>query len=257
MTYQCEKGCRDPKAKDGREWHRSQNECPYEEYRATSPAGRPGKMRAKGHPQPSAAPAQQVPAQAAAAPRVTESAPVSRPAASGGVIMFSDRKADVVKGTSGPAPGVVADYVVDWPHTEALWNFGFRVLYFIHVKVDEWAFDWHKHLPREQFKLSENAKAAAEVDERNLYSRGATWFCRSVIRCPDQKSAHSAIDSIVFFEAFGGIFVALVFHYEEVYKKSPKMIRKREEARARAARRRGAIETTGREVPQPAAEAAA
>lgn len=255
MTYQCEKGCKDPKAKEGRPWHRSVNECPYETYNPKAPQGRPGFRKAQGTPAEGAAPAQApAPSLAPASPPPARPAPPQGGAAG---ITLSGRRADVVKGATAPERPVITDYMVDWPHTEALWNFGFRVLYFVHVKVDEWVFDWKQHLPREQFKLSDNAKAAAEVDPRNIYARGATWLCRTVLRCPDQKAAHSAIDSIVFLEAFGGVFVALIFHYEKVYKESPKLKAKREEKRLRAEAmkraRLGQMDTTARVVNPPAA----
>ena len=226
MTFQCEKGCRDPKAKDGKMWHATLNECPYEDYRPNLPPGRPGKMKARGHPGPGVATQAQPVAKPATAPAETRLATTA--------ITFSDQKADVTKGAATPKP-VVVDYIVDWPHTEALWNFGFRVMYFGHVKVDEWFFDWHKHLPKEQFQLSKNAKMAAEVDPRNMYSRAATWFCKNIVRAPNLQAAHAAIDSIIFFEAFGGIFVALIFHYEHVWRESPKLKKRREEKAKRAA----------------------
>jgi hypothetical protein len=230
--YQCKKGCRDPKAKDGLTWHRSPNECPFETYSESLDPGRPGKMRAKGHP------GVQKPSEQLVTPR----AKISVGAPSGEGITFSDSKAQVTKGSSKPVEIVAVDYVVDGPHTKAFVNFLFRVGYFVHVKVDEWAFDWHKHLPKEQFQLTKNAEMSIEMDPRNFYSRGVTWVTKNIFQAKNLQQAHAAIDGVLFFEAFGGIGVALIFHYEEVYKNSPKLKKKREEAARRKAMKAGAIQ---------------
>jgi hypothetical protein len=230
-TYQCTKGCRDPKAKDGLMWHYSPNECPHEVFNPNVHPGRPGKQRSKNHPG--------TPAQPAKAAEVTPRARVS--VGSGEGITFTDSKAQVTKGTSKPTEPVVVDYIVDAPHTKAFCNFVFRGAYFVHVKVDEYLFDWHKHLPKEQFQLTKNAEMSIEMDPRNLYSRAVTWFTKNVCQCKNLQAAHSAIDGILFFEAFGGIGVALIFHYEEVYKNSPKMKKKREEAARKKAIRAGQV----------------
>lgn len=229
-TYQCTKGCRDPRAKDGLMWHYSPNECPAEAYNPDVHPGRPGKMRAKGHPGPGK-PAEVVPR-----------AKLSVGAPPGQGITFTDSRAQVTKGTTKPAEVVVVDYIVDGPHTKAFVNFIFRVGYFVHVKVDEWAFDWHKHLPREQFQLTKNAEMSIEMYPRNFYSRGVTWVTKNIFQAKNLQAAHAAIDGVLFFEAFGGIGVALIFHYEEVYKNSPKMKKKREEAARKKALKAGAIQ---------------
>jgi len=223
-TYNCAKGCRDPKTESGRMSHYSTNECPFETYNPNIHPGRPGKMRAKGHPGPGAA----APAQPAAQ---KPSAPIPPPASSATINVVGGQAA-VTKGA--PKPIVVpVDYIVDGEHTKALWNFGFRVLYFIHVKVDEWAFDWHQHIPKVQFQLTPNAEMSISISPRNLYSRAATWFTKNLCGAKTLEQAHAAIDSILFFEAFGGIFVAIVLHYEHVYKNSPKMKARREAKRLR------------------------
>jgi hypothetical protein len=222
--YQCSKGCRDPKAKDGREWHRNPNECPFETFDPKYGPGRPGKMRAKGH--------QGTPAQPARAPNVP--APRAQVSVSPKeTITFTDKPADVTKGTSKPVEPVVVDYVLDGPHVLALWNFGLRGIYFIHVRIDEWVFDWHQHLPEKQFVLSKNAEMSISLEPRNFYARAATWFTKNICMAKNLKDAQAAVDGILFFEAFGGIFVAVIVHYEHVYKNSPKM-KARREAKARA-----------------------
>jgi len=231
--YQCTKGCRDPKAKDGLMWHNTPNECPAETYNPKVGPGRPGKMRAKGHPGVAGVESPTPPA------RVTVPAP-------GGGITFTDTKASVTKGTGKPPEPVVVDYIVDAQHTKALCNFGMRGVYFLHVQVDEIVFDWHKHLPKVQFQLTPNAEMSIELDPRNMYSRGVTWFTKNICQAKNLQAAHAAIDSILFFEAFGGIAVALLFHYREVYANSPKLKKRREEkARLKAAavaRKAGAID---------------
>ena len=158
-------------------------------------------------------------------------------APAGETITFTDSQASVTKGSTKPIQPVVVDYIVDGPHTKALCNFGFRAIYFVHVQVDEIVFDWQRHLPKEQFKLSDNAEMSIELDPRNFYSRGVTWFTKNICQAKNLQAAHTAIDSILFFEAFGGIFVALLFHYREVYKNSPKLKKKRDEkARLKAER---------------------
>ena len=247
-SYQCAKGCRDVASKNGLMWHYSPNECPFETYNPKLHPGRAGKMRAKNHPG--------LPAQPARAPeQVVPRAKVSVGAPTGQAITFTDSRAEVTKGTGKPPEPIVVDYIVDAPHTKAFCNFCFRVVYFVHVKVDEWAFDWHQHLPKVQFQLSQNAEMAIEMDPRNFYSKGVTWFTKNVCQAKNLQAAHSAIDSILFFEAFGGIAVALIFHYENVYRNSPKLKKRREEkARAKAAamaRRAGAIEVPFQVVGAP------
>ncbi len=207
-------------------WHYFQNECQFETYNADLPPGRPGRMKAKGHP---GTPAQPARAAEAPPPQQKTAAPVP-----GGTIQVTGGPASVTKG-SGKAPEpVMVDYVVDAEHTKALWNFGFRGLYFVHVKIDEWVFDWHQHIPKVQFQLTPNAEMSISLTPRNLYSRAATWFTKHICGAKTLTQAHAAIDSILFFEAFGGIFVAVIFHYEHVYKNSPKMKAKREAKRLRA-----------------------
>ena len=242
MTYQCEKGCKDPAAKGGREWHDTKNECPYENYNPKLNPGRPKKQRAKGHP--GSAPPGSTPPSNEPTARLETKVPT------GGDWQISDKKADVTKGASKPVVPVKVDYIVDADHTKALCNFGFRIVYFIHVKIDEWVFDWHKHLPREQFQLTKNAEMSIDLQPRNFYSRGVTWFTMNVCRAPNLERAHAAIDSILFFEAFGGVGVALIFHYENVYKNSPKLKAIREAKKLKADRLKGAVETTARAVPE-------
>jgi hypothetical protein len=231
-SKQCVKGCRDPKAKDGLMWHESVNECPFEDYNPKVFAGRPGKMRAKGHPGVQAA-------QPSAAPKA---APIGLSVRRES-ITFNDSPASVTKGQAKPVEVVVVDYIVDAPHTKGFCNFAFRVVYFFHVQLDEIAFDWHKHLPKEQFQLTPNAEMSIDMTPRNFYSRGVTWVTKNLFQCKNLESAHNAIDSILFFEAFGGIGVALIMHYREVYKNSPKLKKKREEKARLKAQRSGAINT--------------
>lgn len=197
-------------------WHYSRNECPAETYNPNLDPGRPGKMRAKGHPGPPAP----GPVSPTTPPKATPT-PTS-------TITLSDEQASVTKGSPAKVAVVQVDYIVDGPHTKALWNFGFRLLYWGHVKLDEWVFDWHKHIPKEQFQLTKNAEMSIELDPRNLYSRATTWFTKNVCRAKNLQQAHAAIDGILFFEAFGGISVAVVFHYEYVYLHSPKTKARRE-----------------------------
>jgi hypothetical protein len=227
-TYQCLKGCRDPKAKDGLMWHYSVNECQFEEYNPKLSPGRAGHMKAKNHPGTPAKPAQ---------PPTTSPAPRANLKVSGETISFTDRPADVTKGASKPLEPVAVDYILDGPHVLAIWNFGLRVVYFIHVRVDEWVFDWHQHMPEKQFVLTKNAELSISMDPRNFYARAATWFTKNICQAKNLQSAQAAVDGILFFEAFGGIFVAVIVHYEYVYKHSPKLKEKREaKAKAKAAR---------------------
>jgi hypothetical protein len=216
--YQCAKGCRDPKAKDGRAWHRSVNECPYEDFNPNVDPGRPGKQKAKGH---TGTPAQ------AASPPTTNPVPRAELKVTGDTITFSDQKANVTKGTGKPTEPVVVDYVLDGPHVKALFNFGLRGIYWVTVQIDEWVFDWHQHLPEKQFVLSKNAEMSIELDPRNFYSRAATWFTKNICQAKNLKDAQTAVDSILFFEAFGGIVVVVVMHYRKLYKESPKMKERR------------------------------
>jgi hypothetical protein len=206
-------------------WHRSPNECPFEIFNPDIDPGRPGKMKAKGHTG--------TPAQPARAPNVP--APRATIPVTGDTITFTDKKADVTKGTSKPTELVVVDYILDGPHVLALWNFGLRVVYFGHVQVDVFVFDWHQHLPEKQFVLSKNAEMSISLEPRNFYARVATWFTKNICQAKNLKDAQTAVDSILFFEAFGGIFVAVFMHYQKVWRESPKLKKRREEkARAKA-----------------------
>ena len=225
MTYSCTKGCRSPTAANGIMIHYSKNECPAETYDPAIHPGRPRFQKAKGHPG-SGAPAP-------ATPKVNVKVPESQG------ITLTGGQANVTKGSTTPKV-VVVDYVVDAEHTKALWNFGFRIMYWVHVKIDEWVFDWHQHIPKVQFQLTANAEMSISLTPRNLYSRAATWFTKNLCGAKNLEQAHAAIDSILFFEAFGGIFVAVIFHYEHVYKNSPKMKAKRAAKAALLAAKKGA-----------------
>jgi hypothetical protein len=223
--YRCEKGCRNPKSGKPK-WHRSVVECLYEPrpgYSPPAPADTPEKK---------------------AAPIFARQEP-EKPAISVGIktpfrpgtIQFSDTPAEVVK-TGGAHPlgdttPEEVDYIIDGPHTRAIWDLGYGGIRYVCLGVDEYL-EYKTHIPDRFFHLTPFEITSIEADPRNAFSRAGTWVCKRIFRCKTLDDAHHAIDTAVFFSAFGGLGYAIFTHYRAAWKESPKLIRNRAKKAERA-----------------------
>jgi hypothetical protein len=215
MTYACDK-CTVPGGKTV--WHHRKSDCPYN----------------RASPKPDAIPKTEAPVAPKPIALVQAKTTISG-------LNFPESTAEVIKG--GPTPvlePVEVDYIVGAERTLSIWNFGFRAIMQVTIWVDEW-YEWEHHIPARFFQVSKTGEMAINEQPRNFYARAVTWVCKRA-GCKTLEQANSLIDSVLFFETFGGLAVVIVLHYRQVFKESPKVLRKKKakEAKEEAAKRKTA-----------------
>lgn len=199
--FECQKGCKAGTI------HLRQADCPYWKKKAPEAA----------------------PAESPAAPP-----PNSAPSSVSSRTTLPTQTTPVVKGGAALAIKTPPeqDFIVGKDRTRDFCNGVFRIAYWGTVQVDDF-YEWKAHLPRDQFKLSENALDSMEFNPRNMYARGVTWFCKVFGRCKTLDQANRFLDSCLFLFDNLGLLGAIFVHYKTVYKESPKLKRSRAEKKAR------------------------
>ena len=167
-----------------------------------------------------------------AAPPSAEPTPGQPRAPSHGGLTSSGRAAEIVpRARTIIKPPEPTDFVVDAIHTRGPIN---RVLIGV-WQLFAWQDDWleiAEHMPKDQFKLSENADDTIEMDPRNFYSRIVTRICVG-LGCKTQQQAHHAIDTFLFFGDWGAFVVMVVKHEMKVIKESPRLKRNAEKKKVK------------------------
>jgi hypothetical protein len=228
-SWQCEKGCLGP---DGTpKWHRKRGDCPKEPfYKGPPDAGKAGPGSGD-------------------APAGSSHPPQPAPKPAGG-LTFKDSKAEVVKGDASKkaAAAQIVDFIVDGEHTVLAWNLGLGGAWYIFAGIDLFVFGSDKHLPKNQFKLSDTAtQVIIPGQPRNNYARAVTFLCKKA-GATNIEQAHGMIDTLGFIEGFGGLIVVIAWHYKGLMN-DPELKKKREEKRRlKEVRKRGAITVKGTDV---------
>jgi hypothetical protein len=221
--HKCERGCKPLPGAKGR-YHDSSRQCPYaDEYDPNYP----GALDKEGNLVSKVKAAEKVPKRPESQPIAEPTPGHPRPAQQGG-LTSSGRPAEIVPRAKTPIkPPEPQDYVVDALHTRAPINRCLLGLWQVFAWQDDWL-EIAEHMPKDQFKLSENADDTIEMDPRNFYSRIVTRVCMTV-GCKTQQQAHHAIDTFLFFGDWGAFAVMVVKHEMKAWKESPRMARRKAE----------------------------
>jgi hypothetical protein len=218
--HACTLGCKPLPGTKAR-FHDTDEECPYSpEYNPKNPRAIDKEGNRVNGPRAQKA----VPKEPSGPPPSAEPKPGEPTKPSTGGLTSSGRPAEIIPRLKTPIkPPEPQDFVVDAIHTRGPINRALLGLWQVFAWIDDW-YEVAQHMPKDQFKLSENADDTIEIDPRNFYSMAVTRVCIT-LGCKNQLQAHHLIDTFLFFGDWGAFVVMIVKHEMFVVKTSPKLAR--------------------------------